>query len=542
MKKLGLVSLCTVGGIFLLLAVILIVIFAICGVPIYVALIISFIFILLQFLIGPWITDLTMKWFYKVDFTYEIPQYLKTFIEDTCKENKMKYPKIGFINDGAPNAFTYGRVKSDARIVLTKGIFDLLSEEEVKAVVAHEIGHVVHYDMLVMTVAQTIPLLFLGIANALLRTNTKSSSKSSSSGKSDGQGAVVIVALVCLLIYIISEYVILWLSRTREYYADDFSADVTKSPESLSSALVKIGFGLSTAKLDETKKHHAGDTTTLGISDKDSSQAMTACACSIDGEVSKTSIKKAMRWDLWNFWAKWYEINSTHPLISKRILKLSDKAVKEGKEPYIIFDEKKEKSYAGQFFSEALLCITPVVLLIAAIVMFFVVIAISPQQPLFIIPAAIALVSILLSIFKFIYRHPKNFKDETVESMMERIEVSNMKAVPCKLTGNLIGRGDPGCIFNENFVLLDETGIVLLNYKQPLKFWDKIFALFGSKNYLNKDVEVKGWFRRSPVPYIDMLEFKVGDKTKKLYSYIFGWVWRIIIAVLLLILAIITLI
>ena len=56
----------------------------------------------------------------------------------------MKYPNMGFINDGAPNAFTYGRTKNDARIVLTHGIFELLDEEEVKAVVAHELGHAVH--------------------------------------------------------------------------------------------------------------------------------------------------------------------------------------------------------------------------------------------------------------------------------------------------------------------------------------------------------------------------------------------------------------
>ena len=75
----------------------------------------------------------------------------------------MKYPRIGYIDDGAPNAFTYGHTKNDARIVLTRGIFELLTEEEVKAVVAHELGHAVHYDMLFMTVAQLVPLFLYGV-------------------------------------------------------------------------------------------------------------------------------------------------------------------------------------------------------------------------------------------------------------------------------------------------------------------------------------------------------------------------------------------
>lgn len=539
MKKLGLASVCTVGGLFLLLAVVLLIIFSIFGIPFYFALLISFVVLVIQFLIGPVITDLTMKWFYKADFNYETPKYLKDFIEETCKKHNMKYPKIGYIEDGAPNAFTYGRVKNDARIMLSKGIFDLLSEDEVKAVVAHEIGHATHYDMLIMTVVQVIPLIFLGIANAILRTSR--SSKTSSSDSSKGEGIVVLVALVCLLIYIISEYVILWLSRSREYFADYFSAEETKNPAALSSALVKIGFGLSTAKVDKSKKHTVGDTTTLGISDKDSSLAITASACSENGTADKDSIKKAMRWDLFNPWAKWYELNSTHPLVSKRIVKLAELSKEMNQEPYIDFTEKKQKSYAGQFILELLLCVFPVLLLIAAIVMFFVVIVINSQNPAFVIPVSLVILSLVLSIIKFIYRHPKNFNEESVESLMSHDEVSGMKAVPCKLEGELIGRGDPGCIFSENFVLLDDTGIVLLDYKQPIKFWDKLFALFKAKKYLGKDVNVIGWFRRNPVPYVEMLEFRIDDMSKKLYSYVTGWVWRILFLVLFIVLLFIVL-
>ena len=118
---------------------------------------IAIIILVVQYLIAPFFTDLSMKWFYKARFDCQPPEYLVNFINSVCAQNNMKYPKIGYIDDGAPNAFTYGRTKNDARIVLTRGIFDLLTPEEVKAVVAHEIGHAVHYDMAVMTMAQLIP-------------------------------------------------------------------------------------------------------------------------------------------------------------------------------------------------------------------------------------------------------------------------------------------------------------------------------------------------------------------------------------------------
>ena len=83
----------------------------------------------------------------------------------------------------------------------------------------------------------------------------------------------------------------------------------------------------------------------LGIFDKNSSKALVACS-SRDGmstEVSKTAIKNAMKWEKWNYWAKWYELNSTHPLISKRLEAISKRSKEYNQEPYVVFDLKKEE-------------------------------------------------------------------------------------------------------------------------------------------------------------------------------------------------------
>ena len=143
-KSLFGISLLTITCLYGLLAAIVILIVMLCGGEILYAIVGSLIVLIIQFLISPWLTDLSMKLFYKAKFGYEIPDYLKEFIEEVCRENNIKYPKIGFIDDGSPNAFTYGRTKKDARIILTRGIFELLKEEEVKAVVGHEMGHIAY--------------------------------------------------------------------------------------------------------------------------------------------------------------------------------------------------------------------------------------------------------------------------------------------------------------------------------------------------------------------------------------------------------------
>ena len=103
--------------------------------------------------------------------------------------------------------------------------------------------------------------------------------------------------------------------------------------------------------------------------------------------------------------------------------------------------------------------------------------------------------------------------------------------MPCILKGEIIGRGNPGCIFNEDFIIKDETGIIFLDYNQPIHFVNKLFALFNSEQYFNKIVTVKGWYRRNPVPYVEIYEYTVDNKTKKVWTYAFRKVLYILLTI-----------
>jgi len=170
--------------------------------PVWYALLFAFIVLGVQFLLGPILIDyvFSIRW---TEADEVSPEFGRWFSK-TCESTQIRIPRFGIIHDGNPNAFAYGRTRGDARVVVTSGLIALLSPEELRAVVAHEIGHVAHRDFIVMTVAQAVPL-----ALYILFTWTRR--------RSGNYGWVV--AIGAYLVYMLSQYIVLVLSRVREYRA-----------------------------------------------------------------------------------------------------------------------------------------------------------------------------------------------------------------------------------------------------------------------------------------------------------------------------------
>ena len=499
------VSLLTITTLYVFLAAIILLITIATGIGALIGIIASIVILIIQFLISPYITDLTMKWFYKVKFDYEAPEYLKAYINEIITKENMKMPRLGFIDDGAPNAFTYGHTKNDARIIITRGILDLLTEEEVKSVVGHELGHAVHYDMLFMTVAQLVPLVLYAIYEICYKSNNNSNNN-------DNNGKTAAIGLLAYILYIITNYIVLWLSRTREYYADSYSIESTKNPNSLASALVKIGYGLTTSN-SENKR--ISNSNALGIFDSKTSKSLVVSSYD-DGEISKDHIKNAMKWEQWNVWAKLYELNSTHPLISKRLLAISARSNEFGQEPYIIFDYEKTESYVDDFLIELLICFAPFIIIMLGIIAVIVV----PEETMPIALSLTILLTVVASFIKFSRRHSSsNYKETTVRDLLSEVKVSGITTIPCSVEGEVIGRGDPGNIFSEDMTIKDKTGIIFLDYNQPLMIINKIYALFKNKDNMGKTIKVVGWYRRSPVPYIEIKDYEIDGVKHKIWTY-----------------------
>ena len=526
------ISTFTLVGLYALLSIIVLGVCLFCGISMYIGLGISLVVLIIQFLIAPWITDLTMRWFYKAKFGAELPTYLNEFVDGICTKYNMKRPKFAIIDDGAPNAFTYGRTKNDARVVLTRGIFELLNPEEVKAVVGHELGHVVHYDMLFMTVAQVVPLVLYFVYQILVDSSDNRSSNNNNSGY--GQ----LIGIIAYVLYIISQYIILWLSRTREYYADQFSVEETRNPNALAQALVKIGFGLSvnydSNEVEENGKkkkvRSTKDVGALGIFDAKTSKSLIV---SSNNDVNnKDSIKNAMKWEMWNPWAFIYQLQSTHPLISKRLLAISEVSKDYGQEPYIVFDLVQPESYVDDFFFELVVKYSPGIAFIIGLVLMFVFMVLENYSAGFLSMGIAGVLGTIFLFIRFKRSHRSGYTPRTIKDLLGEVKVSGVTSVPCELEGRVIGKGDPGCIFNEDFTLKDETGIIFLDYNQPLWILNKVFALFKSHQYVEKTIKVRGWYRRSPVPYVEIYQWEVDGQIKKVYTYVFTIIMYVILLLL----------
>lgn len=516
-------------GMYAILTFFLILIVQLTDLTPLMALVIGLVVAVVQFLLGPFLMDLTLRWLYRVRWVepQELPVHLKNFIAQVCQKEKIHVPRMGIIDDGSPQAFTYGHHPNNGRIVISRGLMDLLQKEELESVVAHEIGHIVHWDMLVMTAAQLVPLVLYYIYRTLIRMRSR--------GRDKSAPARYLIAIGAYILYVISEYIVLWFSRIREYYADRYSGATTGHPEKLASALIKIGYGLAGRKPDETKKDRGQSDAVglqpLGIFDSKCANMLAIAGVSgpqrMGEEIDPQALKDVAKWDLWNPWASYYELHSTHPLIAKRLKMLSNLSRSIGKEPYIEFNEQKPESYWDDFFMDVFIYLLPSIIFIGGLAYYLA--EWTKQKDIFILPtqtnqlAFLPLIVILFGICylgKIFYSYAsEDFAPMNIRALLKKIRVSAVHPVPCVVKGKIIGRGVPGLLFSEDFVLQDETGIIFLDYQQPLAFINFFFGLLRAAKYQNQDVEVVGWYRRAPVPYIEIKELRIDDKVSVCYTY-----------------------
>lgn len=154
-------------------------------------------------------------------------------VERLVERADMPMPKIYIIHDHIPNAFATGRNPEHAAVAITTGLLELLNEDEIEGVMAHELSHVVHRDILIATIAATIAGAVAFIANMM--------QFGAMFGSRDNRGGNPILMLVmALLLPIAASIIQMSISRSREFIADEGAARLSGHPEWLQSALVKL--------------------------------------------------------------------------------------------------------------------------------------------------------------------------------------------------------------------------------------------------------------------------------------------------------------
>jgi heat shock protein HtpX len=466
--------------------------------------------VLLQYLLGPWILELI----YKIQWRElrSVDPSLADFVENTCAYKRIPLPRFGVIEDGNPNAFTFGHYPGDARLVVTTGLLGKLNQDELQAVVAHEFGHIAHWDFVVMTVASIVPLLLY-----ILYMGARMGTKSRRRGKSSG--FIVAVAVLSYIAYIVSHYIVLLLSRVREYFADEFAGEVTGNPEALSTALVKVAYGLATTSKGEIRNDtRMMAARTMGIFDPQAAHALALAGAAV-GTITPQTMAGAMKWDLWNPWAMLYELSSSHPLPAKRIRALERQTEAMGKAARFSFRQEKPESYWDEFFMDLFANYLPLIGLLAGCILAGMLI----WQFGYIAAAAGAILLLLSAAWWlkrwFSYLH--NFQDaRSVKSLIDEIKVSKIRSIPCTIEGEIIGRGVPGLFYSEDLVLRDDTGFITVDYRQPIRLFEFFFGWLKAEELIGKRGKVMGWYRRAPRPYFEMRRL-VFEDGQKLTSYLY---------------------
>ncbi|MHC4374378.1 MAG: M48 family metallopeptidase [Planctomycetota bacterium] len=175
------------------------------------------------------------------------PMLFNVAEEMTLAANMPKMPKIYIINDLAPNAFATGRSPETASIAVTAGLLAKLNRDELQGVVAHEMSHIIHRDILFVTLAGVMLGSVVLISQIFLRGMFYSSlgSRRRYSSNSSNQGGaqlimIVVAILFAILAPILTQLLYFALSRKREYLADAGGVRLTRYPEGLAGALEKI--------------------------------------------------------------------------------------------------------------------------------------------------------------------------------------------------------------------------------------------------------------------------------------------------------------
>lgn len=159
-------------------------------------------------------------------------------VENLCIASGLPKPKIYTINDSAPNAFATGRDPNHASIAFTTGILDKLSKLELEGVTAHELSHVGNYDTRLMTIVSILVGTVALLADFFLRMSFYGNRD-----RDDNRGNAIFMALglvMAILAPIIATLIQLSISRKREFLADASGALLTRNPDSLAEALLKI--------------------------------------------------------------------------------------------------------------------------------------------------------------------------------------------------------------------------------------------------------------------------------------------------------------
>jgi heat shock protein HtpX len=278
-------------------------------------LIISLVMMVIQYMLGPKIVEWSMR--VKYIKREENPRLFQ-MVESLSVRANIPMPRIGIAQIDIPNAFAFGRSLKDGRVCVTAGIMNLLDEEELKAVLGHELSHLRNHDVLTITLLSVIPMVMYRIAWQFLFYGRRR----------DERGAnTMLIGLAAFLFYFLTNLLVLYASRIREYFADRGSVLLGNPPKALASSLYKLAYG--SARLNPESLKQSEGLKAFFINDPSQARKEVFELSQLDldknGVIDSSELELLRKSKIrLNLGDRMMELLSTHPNMLKRIKKLSE--------------------------------------------------------------------------------------------------------------------------------------------------------------------------------------------------------------------------
>jgi len=278
-------------------------------------LILSLVMMVLQYMLGPKLVEWSMR--VRYIGAGEYPE-LRNMVDDLSRQAHVPSPRIGISQIALPNAFAFGRWKSDGRICVTEGILKLLEPEELRAVLGHEMTHLKNRDVLTITLLSVIPMILYRIGWQMMYFGN--------SRRRDSGNSTALIGMLAFLFYFITNLLVLYASRIREYFADQGSVELGNPAHNLATALYKLVYG--SARMPKESLREVEGLKAFFVNDP--SRALTELRELKDLDLDKSGtidadelVNLRSKTVKLSFADKLMEVLSTHPNMLKRIKQLS---------------------------------------------------------------------------------------------------------------------------------------------------------------------------------------------------------------------------
>ena len=282
---------------------------------------IAIFFMLIQFLISPYIVRSTTHLRYLQPG--ENP-WLEGAVAKLANAAGVRQPRIATVPDQTPNAFVFGNSTNNMTLAVNEGLLRTLNESEIEGVIGHELGHIKHKDSIVMTFLSAIPLIAYTIVQMAFYTSMFGGAQSRNRRGNNAGVLILAAGVIALIVYFVSQLLVMRLSRLREHFADAFSAYLTSAPRNLESALTRITYGLSLSpkEVHGARALYISDPSLAKQEVQDIMRQKSNYDLDHDGVLDEHELELAMEHEAQSKWSSVNAMFATHPPTYKRLLLL----------------------------------------------------------------------------------------------------------------------------------------------------------------------------------------------------------------------------